>query len=320
MLLALVAGCAFITSPTRTTQLTPRRGGALLPRALPTAIVGPEAGLEGVLKRSKYDPRREKPDTSLQSVELPTVGRVDGPLVQTLATVCAKLYDHSLYTVFKPVEPVTDALKDKLEQPYELVKKGGQYKEGGNYTADGNYTDGDGANVSGFKIFNKNTTQVVGGKSHGTASLASYGTVIDGFTDFHGEDQAAIPPFAALIVQPKDGTAVRTLPEAPYRSTTPPPVSLTLSRLVERLSPPPVSRLPTERETMLPASGRNAARAGRNAARPPSSSSPGAGLRRCSTGSTISRSLPLSVCPPRRAPVHTEHPNPGPNPGGLPRA
>ena len=165
MLLALVAGCAFITSPTRTTQLTPRRGGALLPRALPTAIVGPEAGLEGVLKRSKYDPRREKPDTSLQSVELPTVGRVDGPLVQTLATVCAKLYDHSLYTVFKPVEPVTDALKDKLEQPYELVKKGGQYKEGGNYTADGNYTDGDGANVSGFKIFNKNTTQVVGGKS-----------------------------------------------------------------------------------------------------------------------------------------------------------
>ena len=131
---------------------------------------------------------------------------MDGPLVQTLATVCAKLYDHSLYTVFKPVEPVTDALKDKLEQPYELVKKGGQYKEGGNYTADGVYTNGEGANralVSGFEIFNKNTTQVVGGKSHGTASLASYGTVIDGFTDFHGEDQAAIPPFAALIVQPK---------------------------------------------------------------------------------------------------------------------
>ena len=216
MLLASVACCAFVTSPTRKTQLTPRRGGALLPRALPTAIVGPEADLEGVLKRSKYDPRREKPDTSLQSVELPTVGRVDGPLVQTLATVCAKLYDHSLYTVFKPVEPVTDALKDKLEQPYELVKKGGQYKEGGNYTADGNYTDGDGANVSGFEIFNKNTTQVVGGKLHGgSASLASYGKVIDGITEFHGAGYlAAIPPFAALIVQPKD-EEVQTLPEAP---------------------------------------------------------------------------------------------------------
>ena len=215
--IVVASSCAFITSPTRTTQLTPRRGGALLPRALPTAIVGQEADLEGVLKRSKHDPSREKQDTSLQSVELPTVGRVDGPLVQTLATVCAKLYDHSLYTVFKPVEPVTDALKDKLEQPYELVKKGGQYKEGGNYTADGNYTDGDGANVSGFEIFNKNTTQVVGGKSHGTASLASYGTVIDGFTDFHGEDQAAIPPFAALIVQPKDEKAVRTRPVSSLR-------------------------------------------------------------------------------------------------------
>jgi len=313
MLLA-VAGCAFITSPTRTTQRAARRGDALL-RAVPTAMVG----VEDILRFSKYDQRREQASTAtLQPVELPTVdGRVDGPLVQTLATVCRKLYDHSLQTVFKPVEA---PVNDKLEQPYELVKAGGEYNEGGTYTANGVYTNGKGALVSGYDIFNKDTTQVVDGKTCGTASLASYGKVIDGFTDFHGEDQAAIPPFAALIVQPKDGTAVRTLPEAPYRSTTPPPVSLTLSRLVERLSPPPVSRLPTERETMLPASGRNAARAGRNAARPPSSSSPGAGLKRCSTGSTISRSLPLSVCPPRRAPVHTEHPNPGPNPGGLPRA
>ena len=307
LLLVVATGCAFITPPTD--------GDALLPRAVPTAM----AGVEDLLKLGNYDQRREKVNAGVQSVELPTVsGRVDGPLVQTLATVCGKLHDHSLYTVFKPADGSEP--NKKLEQPYKLVKAGGEYKEGGNYTADGVYTNGKGALVSGYDVFNKDTTQVVGGKSHGTASLASYGTVIDGFTDFHGEDQAAIPPFAALIVQPKDGTAVRTLPEAPYRSTTPPPVSLTLSRLVERLSPPPVSRLPTERETMLPASGRNAARAGRNAARPPSSSSPGADLKRCSTGSTISRSLPLSVCPPRRAPVHTEHPNPGPNPGGLPRA
>ena len=180
LVLVVATGCAFIISPTHTPQLAPRRDGALLPRAMPTAMA---------------------------RVDLPTVDGVDGPLVKTLATVCAKLYDHSLYTVFKPVEPVSGALKDKLEQPYELVKRGGQYKEGGKYTADGNYIDGDGANVSGIEIFNKDTTQVVDGKTCGTASLASYGKVIDGFTDFHGEDQAAIPPFAALIVQPKNETS-----------------------------------------------------------------------------------------------------------------
>ena len=200
MLLA-VGGWASITSPTRTTQRAARRGDALL-RAVPTAMVG----VEDILRFSKYDQRREQASTAtLQPVELPTVdGRVDGPLVQTLATVCRKLYDHSLQTVFKPVDA---PVNDKLEQPYELVKAGGEYNEGGTYTANGVYTNGKGALVSGYDIFNKDTTQVVDGKTCGTASLASYGKVIDGFTDFHGEDQAAIPPFAALIVQPKNETS-----------------------------------------------------------------------------------------------------------------
>ena len=74
MLLASVAGCAFAASPKRTNQLTPRRGGALQDLM---ALRGGGA--------------------SEQSVELPTVDdRVDGPLVQTLATVCAKLYASSL--------------------------------------------------------------------------------------------------------------------------------------------------------------------------------------------------------------------------------
>ena len=180
LVLVVATGCAFIISPTHTPQLAPRRDGALLPRAMPTAMA---------------------------RVDLPTVDGVDGPLVQTLATVCAKLYDHSLFTVFEPVDAPVNG---KLEQPYKLVKVGGEYNEGGTYTG-GVYTDGEGARVSGYEIFNKVSK---GYPTEGaSASIASYGTVIDGFTDFHGEDQAAIPPFAALIVQPKDAPeAVRTLP------------------------------------------------------------------------------------------------------------
>ena len=180
LVLVVATGCAFIISPTRTPQLAPRRDGALLPRAVPIAMA---------------------------RLDLPTVDGVDGPLVQTLATVCAKLYDHSLFTVFEPVDA---PVNDKLEQPYKLVKAGGEYNEGGTY-ADGVYTNGPGALVSGYEIFNKDTSPEA--HPRGSSSIASYGTVIDGFTDFHGEDQAAIPPFAALIVQPKDEPeAVRTLP------------------------------------------------------------------------------------------------------------
>ena len=166
-------------------------------------------------------------------VELPKLPKIsdalDGPVVQTLATVCNKLYDPALFTVFKPKDGEPD---DQLDQPYEMVTKSGAYKEGGVYSADdSSYTGGDRALVSGYDIFNKDTTQVVDGKTCGTASLASYGKVIDGFTDFHGEDQAAIPPFAALIVQPKNETspgwrvvrqAVRPEPSHPLLKTSRP--------------------------------------------------------------------------------------------------
>ena len=203
---------------------------------------------------------------------------VEEPIVQTLATVCAKLYDEALNAAWKPTD---GSEPDKfLAQPYKLSKEGGQYKEGGEYTADG-YTEGEGDLVSGYHVFNKDTTCVVEGKPCGSQSLAEYGTVIDGFTDFHGEFQCVTPPFAALVVQPNDKNEVRALlPEAP--STLPP--------------------LPAER--MLPTSGR-----------PPSSSSPGADPTRQWTGSTISRLLPLSVrhhsVPADRAPQLALLPNPG---------
>ena len=113
---------------------------------------------------------------------------VDKPLLQTLATVCQKLYDEKLYTSFKPKGGGES--NEKLDQPFELIKKGGEY------------TDKAGDVISGVSIFNKGTET--------TASIAEYGEVIDGITDFHGEFQAAFPPFAALIVQPKDETAVRS--------------------------------------------------------------------------------------------------------------
>ena len=148
-----------------------------------------------------------------KTVELPKLPNIsdalDGTIVQTLATVCQKIYDPALFTVFEPKDGEPD---DQLNQSYEVVTKSGAYKEGGVYSADdSSYTGGEGALVSGYDIFNKDTTQVVEGKKCGSQSLAEYGTVIDGFTDFHGE--AWTPPFAALIVQPKDAPeAVRTLP------------------------------------------------------------------------------------------------------------
>jgi len=128
---------------------------------------------------------------------------VDKPILQTLATVCAKLYDEALFAVWKPVESKPTKEENKqLYQAYELSKHGGQYNEGGEYKQlEGGkyeYLNGDGALVSKYDIFNKVTKR--------TASLASYGKVVGGFTDFHGVDQAAIPPFAALVVQPNDET------------------------------------------------------------------------------------------------------------------
>jgi hypothetical protein len=126
-------------------------------------------------------------------------GKIDGvdkPLLQTLATVCQKLYDDKLYAEFKPKDGESN---DMLDQPYKLFKKGGEY------------TDEQGHVISGVSVFN-NTTEKA-------ASLAEFGEVKDGITDFHGEFQAAFPPFAALIVQPKDDPkAVR----APITQSHPP--------------------------------------------------------------------------------------------------
>ena len=97
-------------------------------------------------------------------------------------------------------------------------KPGGQYREGGVYDpTSGLYTNGPKtqALVEGIQIFNKDTTQVNGTKVSGTPSLADYGKVIAGLTDFHGTDQAAIPPFAALIVKPNDEEVRGTPIESP---------------------------------------------------------------------------------------------------------
>ena len=103
-----------------------------------------------------------------KTVDLPKLPKisdsVEEPIVQTLATVCAKLYDEALNAAWKPTD---GSEPDKfLAQPYELSKEGGQYKEGGEYTAAGSkymYTEGEGALVSGYHVFNKDTTQVVEG-------------------------------------------------------------------------------------------------------------------------------------------------------------
>ena len=64
--------------------------------------------------------------------------------------------------------------------------------------------------------------------------------MIDGITDFHGDLEVTVPPFAALVVQPKDKKEVQTLPESP-----------TLSRLVERMLA--LYAFLTERERFPPA-------------------------------------------------------------------
>jgi len=130
---------------------------------------------------------------------------VEKPILQTLATVCAKLYDEALFAAWTPADG--KPIDDQLAQAYELSKPGGEYNPGGTYKQleeDGKpngkyeYLNGDKALVFGYHVFNENTAH--------TASLASYGNVVGGFTDFHGMDQATIPPFAALVVQPNDET------------------------------------------------------------------------------------------------------------------
>ena len=207
-------------------------------------------------------------------------GKIDGvdkPLLRTLATVCNKLYDEKLYAEFKPKDGESN---NKLDQPYEVIK-GGEYKDNG---------------ISGYDIFNQDTKHkdtAHDTKDKGSASLAEFGEVIDGITDFHGDFQPAFPPFAALIVQPKDDPKAM---RAPITQSHPP--SLIDKRMLHPFSSP----------TQL----REGACAVRLCVRTPSSSSPGAGLSRCSTGSTMPRALPLSVGrpPPRTGIVPTEEQSP----------
>ena len=137
-------------------------------------------------------------------------GKIDGvdePLLRTLATVCKKLYDEKLYAEFKPKDGAES--NDMLDQPYELIKKGGEYK------------DDAGKAISEYDIFNydiKHTDTAHDTKDKSdkdSASLAEFGKVIDGFTDFHGDFQPAFPPFAALIVQPKDDPKAVRAPITP---------------------------------------------------------------------------------------------------------
>ena len=117
---------------------------------------------------------------------LPTIsGRVDGLLLQALATVCNTLSNPppGLMAVYTPKDNAEN--DDKLDQPYEVTP------------------GGVGAAVA-FK-----------------ESLAPYGTVIDSITDWWGGFEASIPPFAALIVQPNDGTKASGA-RAPGKATSTP--------------------------------------------------------------------------------------------------
>ena len=160
---------------------------------------------------------------------------VEKPILQTLATVCAKLYDEALFAAWTPADG--KPIDDQLAQAYELSKPGGEYNPGGTYKQleeDGKpngkyeYLNGDKALVFGYHVFNENTAH--------TASLASYGKVVGGFTDFHGMDQATIPPFAALVVQPNDETEVR----ASYPKPPPPFLASQLRENAARLRQAPI--------------------------------------------------------------------------------
>ena len=111
---------------------------------------------------------------------------VDGPLLQTLATVCCTIENTTKNPIPIAIYEPKDGgpVNSSLDQPYIV-------------------TDGGVGALDAFK-----------------SSLASYGTVLDdSITDWHDELEVAIPPFAALVVQPNDKTEVRNLyPKPPTLS------------------------------------------------------------------------------------------------------
>jgi hypothetical protein len=108
--------------------------------------------------------------------ELPTINdSVDGPLLKTLATVSNMYYTPVMKALYEPADEWTKKSFEKL----------------------------------GWETLGEVA------RAHFDDAIKSYGTVIDGITDWRLED--AIPPFAALVVKPEDGKAssARALPEAP---------------------------------------------------------------------------------------------------------
>ena len=185
---------------------------AVVPLRMADGFVESVEALENKIKEHKTST-----ETSTVWPDFDEVRPLDKPLLQALATVCAKLYDPALFAAWTPEDP-TKPDNTALDQAYVQSKPGGQYREGGVYDpTSGLYTNGPKtqALVEGIQIFNKDTTQVNGTKVSGTPSLADYGKVIAGLTDFHGTDQAAIPPFAALIVKPNDEEVRGTPIESP---------------------------------------------------------------------------------------------------------
>ena len=139
------------------------------------------------------------------------ISGVDGPLLQTLATVCCTIDDVGTKPTKRNPYPKRDPLKAKyvpvdgkanyeLDQPYKLDRASG--------VTDGSLTDG---GVTALKAF--------------ITALAPYGTVIDSITDWHDELEVAIPPFAALVVQPPEADGKASNARAPPARLPPPLIS-----------------------------------------------------------------------------------------------
>ena len=164
---------------------------ALLPAKVPVRVRGvysaPLASSSALLSMRSRPPYMSTPESRCKDAADQIKG-VDGQLLQTLATVCCTIEDAmptkitlAKYEPSKVVDGHPDKVNDQLDQPYKVTDAGG-----------------------------------VGALGAFTSSLASYGTVLDSIIDFHGDFEYTVPPFAALVVQPKDEPEVRTLPEAPH--------------------------------------------------------------------------------------------------------
>jgi len=131
---------------------------------------------------------------------------VDGPLLQTLATVCCTIEEafpapnNISLAIYEPEASAyagaADAVNDQLDQPFKVTIGGGK-------------APGDIDALDVFKSVFKEVTvarkDAISGVSRPPISrLQELGTVIDGITDFHGAFYPAVPPFAALVVQPPD--------------------------------------------------------------------------------------------------------------------